>query len=80
MMIRKQIYLSAALDRQIRLIAQSEGKPEAQVIRERLHAGFLAGQRTGDEDTGLVGLAKRAAKGGPEDLSRNLDDYLYTDR
>ena len=81
-MIRKQIFLTPDLERQIALTAATEGKPQAQVVREMLHAGFARTQpaRNGDALLGLAALAKHAAKGGPEDLSRNLDDYLYGDR
>ena len=43
-MISKHIYLTEELDRQVQLAALREKKPEAAVIRERLHAGFAAGR------------------------------------
>ena len=82
-MIRKQIFLTPDLERRIALTAVAEKKPQAQVVREVLHAGFARthpARNGGDALLGLASLAKHAAKGGPEDLSRNLDDYLYGDR
>lgn len=79
-MIRKQIYLTKELDRQIALTAVSERKPEAAVIREVLHAGFLQkkpARTAGEALLGLARLGEELGIKGPPDLSRNIDTYLY---
>ena len=79
-MIRKQIYLTEDLQRQIRLAAAAEKKPEAQVIREVLHAGLDQVQSTQTAGEVLLSLAQLGVElgiKGPPDLSRNIDKYLY---
>ncbi len=79
-MIRKQIYLTEELEQQIHLTAASEQKPEAQVIREVLHAGFLQkipARTAGEALLGLARLGEELGIKGPSDLSRNIDTYLY---
>jgi hypothetical protein len=79
-MIRKQIYLTEELERQIHLAAATEKKPAAQVIREVLHAGFLRKRPAHTAGEALLGLARLGAElgiEGPPDLSRNIDKYLY---
>jgi hypothetical protein len=82
-MIRKQIYLTEELDRQIHLTAASEQKPEAQVIREVLHVGFLQKIPARTSGEALLGLAKLGEELGLKSddpyLSRNIDKYLYED-
>jgi hypothetical protein len=83
-MIRKQIYLTEDLDRQIHLTAASERKPAAQVVREVLHAGFLQRKPARTAGAALLGLAKLGEELGltSDDpyLSRNIDSYLYDDQ
>ncbi len=83
-MIRKQIYLTEDLEFQIHLTAASERKPEAQVIREVLHAGFAQKKPKANAGEALLGLAKLGeALGLTSDdphLSRNIDTYLYDDQ
>lgn len=79
-MIRKQVYLTEDLDQQISLTAASERKPEAQVIREVLHAGFAHMQPARTAGEALLALARLGEElgiKGPPDLSRNIDKYLY---
>jgi len=81
-MIRKQVFLTPALERQIALAAASEHKPQAQVVREVLHAGFTVRQPTRNGGDALLALARLGAElgiKGPSDLSANIDKYLYED-
>ena len=79
-MISKHIYLTEELDRQVHLVALTEKKPEAQVIRDVLHAGFATlrpGRTGGDALLALARFAEESGVKGPPDLSRNIDTYLY---
>jgi hypothetical protein len=82
-MIRKQIYLTEALDRQIHLAAATEKKPAAQVIREVLHVGFLRKIAAHAAGEALLGLARLGEELGltsdDPHLSRNIAKYLYED-
>lgn len=82
-MIRKQIFLTPDLQQQIALAAASEHKPQAQVVREVLHAGFTVRRPTRTGGDGLLALARLGEElgiKGPPDLSRNIDKYLYEDQ
>ncbi len=74
-MIRTQVYLTQAIYHQIELVANREKKPKAQVIREVLQEGME--KKQGNAGSALLRLAKLAVKGGPPDLSKNTDKYLY---
>jgi hypothetical protein len=81
-MIRTQVYLPKSLYLQIKLQAQREKKPAAQVIRDSIEAGLEAKkpqQTTGEALLGLAELGKRLGATGPTDLSSRIDDYLYGD-
>lgn len=77
-MIRTQIYLPKDLYRNIDIAAKRERKAKAAVIREVLEEGFA--QKQGNAGKALLRLAKMAVKGGPPDLSANIDKYLYEDK
>lgn len=74
-MLRTQVYLPEALRQEIAIVAKKEQKPAAQVIRELLKVGINAKHQ---ESIGQAfsRLANLKAKG-PNDLSTNLDKYLY---
>ena len=78
-MLRTQVYISEDQRQAIKLLAQKEKKPEAQIIREALEDGLLrrtthAGVRGLQE---LVTLGEKLHAEGPADLSTNHDYYLY---
>lgn len=77
-MIRTQIYLPKDLYHNIDITAKRERKAKAAVIREVLEEGFA--QKQGNAGKALLRLAKMAVKGGPPDLSANIDRYLYEDK
>jgi hypothetical protein len=77
-MIKKQIYISKPTDQELIRIAQVKGKKVAEVVRTFIEEGI---QKTNDIDySGRAALQKLVHlkfKGGPKDLSANLDHYLY---
>jgi len=77
-MIRKQVYISEPVDEQLTRIAQVKGKPVAEVVRTFIEEGI---QKTNDIDysgrSALQKLVHLKFKGGPKDLSANLDHYVY---
>lgn len=76
-MIRTQVYLTKEIYHQVRIVAKADRKPAAQVIRELLEEGLELKQNGRPVQNGLLELAKIRARGGPRDLSENLDHYLY---
>jgi hypothetical protein len=74
-MFRTQIYIPHDLYRNVDLIAKEEKKPTAQVIRELLADG-LKHKKQVTIGHALQQLAKVNAHA-PEDLSTNIDKYLY---
>jgi hypothetical protein len=76
-MIRKQVYLTEELDRLISLTAVSERKPEAEIIREKLRAGFAARKSARTGGDALLKLAAMAVTSDDPYLSRNIDKHLY---
>lgn len=81
-MKRTQIYLPEDLYREIAHLAEKEGKPKAQIIRERLKAN-LASTRVGKAKNAgealleLAELGKKFNIKGPKNLSVTIDKYLY---
>ena len=78
-MDRVNIYLPKLLRQRIQLQAQRENRPQAEVIRDLLSEGLnLKSPKNARES--LLALTRLGIKGGPPDLSTNLDDYLYGDK
>jgi hypothetical protein len=69
-MKKTTVYLEHWLDRDLRLIAEAEGKSKAEVIREAL--AVRAMEASPQPKIKAIGIVK----GGPPDLSRNADRYL----
>lgn len=79
-MIRTQIYLPERLYTKIKLQARAKGQPAAQLIREQLERGFPGSKNQPKKEKNLAELAQELnIRGGPRDLSRRIDDYLYGD-
>lgn len=74
-MIRTQVFLPEETYQYLKIQAQKEKKPAAQVIREVLKAGIKRRYPQKNNDV-WAKLAKIGAKG-PRDLSKNIDKYLY---
>ena len=82
-MIRKQIYLTEDLERQLAVAAKQQRKSEAEFIREAL-ADKLSAQTprtltTGEALLKLAELGKTLNIRLPADASARHDDYLYGD-
>ena len=80
-MIRKHVLLPLPLDERIKLVARTDHKSEAEVIRELLESGLqIKHQHTGSIGHALRQLAeigKEAGATGPTNLSQYIDKYLY---
>lgn len=68
-MKKTSVYLEPWVDRDLRLIAEAEGKSKAEVIREALAARAMEAVQPRFKSIGIV-------DGGPTDLSENVDRYL----
>ncbi|MBI2590532.1 MAG: hypothetical protein HYW33_01455 [Candidatus Blackburnbacteria bacterium] len=79
-MLRKQIYLTPQIDRELTIRARGEGKSVAEVVRESLARDLGVENKRQNAGEFLLELASDAASGGPKDLSTNLFDYLYGDK
>ena len=75
-MLRTQIYLPEDLRQEIDAVARKEKKPAARVIRELLTEG-INNKHKETAGAAMSRLAALKVKGGPSDLSINLDKYLY---
>lgn len=75
-MIRKQLYLTPEIDRELALTAGREGRTVAEVVREILAKELKTKRRSGNCGKVLLGMARKAVDG-PKDLSRDLSSYLY---
>lgn len=73
-MIRKLISLPKDLEMLIALTAMQEKKPQAEVIREKLRAGFAVKKQ---KKHGLLNIAKHAIPCLDPQISTNIDKYLY---
>lgn len=78
-MIRKQLYLTPEIDRELSILAHKEGKNVAEIIREILGKNLKVHKRDEAPADVLLRIAARAGKG-PGDLSVNLTKYLYGDK
>lgn len=77
-MIRTQIYIPDDIHRQLVSMANYQKKSMAELVRDFLEQGLkkeLNADYTGIKT--LQALSKLNLKGGPKDLSKNLDHYLY---
>ena len=74
-MIRTQIYIPETLHSQVKLLASKQKKPVAEILRNFIKQGMIQKQNTGTKS--LQALIKLKITGGPKDLSKNLDKYLY---
>lgn len=73
-MIRTQIYIAETIHQRAKSIAASKKRSVANLYREFIANGLRSSQKgSGD----LTALAKLNIKGGPKNLSANIDKYLY---
>ncbi len=78
-MIRMQLYIPEPLYADIKLRAQKEKRPAAELIRETLENDAVRKQFIEQSQNKTWGelATELNMSGGPKDLSRRLDDYLY---
>jgi len=85
-MIRKQIYVTKDIDRQIKAEAKRRGVPEAAVIRERLEEGRISVSVTMPSEEAVQRLLRRIeettarAKGKPGRRHGIKREDLYAER
>lgn len=73
-MIRTQIYIPETLHERAKSVARNKKQSLANLYRGFIASGLQASKnRSGD----LTALAKLNIKGGPKNLSRDIDKYLY---
>ncbi|MFL5318808.1 MAG: CopG family transcriptional regulator [Myxococcaceae bacterium] len=72
-MVRIQLHLTSAQDRQLRAMARKRGTTRAELIRRGIDR-LLAG---GDDQDPLLALAGQVRGKDPGDVSENHDTYLY---
>ena len=78
-MIRKQIYLTPQIDRELDILARQQGKSVAEIVREILgkRLKIMDRQRkTVSVLDKITGIGEKS----PGDLSTHLFDYLYGDK
>lgn len=74
-MIRTQIYIPETLHNRAKLFAKKQKKPLAEVVREFIQQGIKNQQRA--KVKSLEALIQLKITGGPKDLSKNMDKYLF---
>lgn len=75
-MLRTQIYIPKPLHQRAKLVAKKENKPLAALYREFITQGLESTQQKQAEKS-LDFLINLKFRGGPKDLSENIDHYLY---
>jgi hypothetical protein len=77
-MIRTQVYIPEPIHQQLAQRAEVTGIKMARLIRDFIVEGLERTKPEGGAGLAtLEQLAQLSYSGGPEDLSTNLDDYLY---
>lgn len=79
-MIRKQVYLTPEIDRELVITARREGKAVAGVIREILQKSLKIKKIRQQQSAAVLFRITGMVKKSPGDLSSNLFDYLYGDK
>lgn len=73
-MIRTQIYIPETLHERAKTVARNKKQSLANLYRGFIANGLQASHNRGGDLTTLV---KLNIKGGPKNLSRDMDKYLY---
>ena len=76
-MIRTQIYIHETLHERAKSFARNKKQSLANLYRNFIASGLEASKNRGGD---LTALAKLNIKGGPKNLSRDIDKYLYGDK
>ena len=75
-MKRTQIYIPEAMHQSATMVAQRQSEPLAELLRRLIAAG-LQEEKKKIRPKPLDPLIKLKITGGPKDLSRDMDKYLY---
>ena len=78
-MIRTQIYIPETLHQTAKAIAGKRKESLAELLRNIIERGITEEKKEMKQKP-LSNIAKLNIKGGPKDLSQNLDKYLYEER
>ena len=76
-MLRTQIYLPEQTHQELILWAKKMDLPMAEVVRRILKVGLEQKEGFLEKGNDLLALTRLKIKGGPRDLSKKLDLYLY---
>lgn len=76
MMLRTQIYIPKPLHQTAKLVAKRKKRAVASLYRELITSGLEAELQRQAEKS-LDSLLQLKFRGGPKDLSANIDHYLY---
>ncbi len=76
-MIRTQIYIPEELHQETMFLAKKQGKSMAELLRNFITIGIIEEKKKKSKQRSLSSLARLGIKGGPKDLSKNIDKYLY---
>lgn len=77
-MVRTQVYVPDNIHRQLIQEARKEGSSMAHLVRDFIEAGLQHKKNTDQSGSSAIeALLRMSVKGGPKDLSANLDKYLY---
>lgn len=75
-MIRTQIYIPSDVHETAKIIATRGNKSLAELFRAFITLGILK-EKKNMKASSLSSLSKLNITGGPKDLSKNMDKYLY---
>lgn len=77
-MVRTQIYLEEEIHKALSKLARQEKASMAKIARDILKEGIEKRKTTDTSGKDVLeGLLTSAITGGPNDLSKNIDHYLY---
>lgn len=76
-MIRTQIYIPEEIHQETKFLAQKQGKSMAELLRSFITIGVIEEKKKKSKQRSLSSLARLGIKGGPKNLSKNIDKYLY---
>ena len=77
MMRRTQIYLPKEMHYELSRLAAQKGLSMAELIRKILKICLVKKEQFLEPKNDLDRLAELRISGGPKDLSKNIDNYLY---
>lgn len=75
-MIRTQIYIPDVLHQTAKNLAAQRNESLAELLRKFISQGIVQ-EKKKKKIQFLSNLSELKIKGGPKDLSKNLDNYLY---